>query len=1306
MIHRSWKRSVSAFIVFVLGLNLFYGLDTPPSAKALGLPATGPELVANPSFEQATGTLPTGWTPATGANLSYALDTTQHSNGSQSLKVTDMDPSPTVSANIYTPLIPYSPGSTYRASVKVKVTSGEASMIVRYYDADNASTTQYGLAKSVGPDWQTIELTAVPPDNTVSMRIFLAIPSAIGAGTAYFDEVSLKTSELLSNASFETVSGTRPTDWTATDNGTAASIATSSTVYAHGKKSVRLTDSSSTSAYNVKSASIPVVAGKSYTASVKANAATGAGTLILRFIGGSGQTLQSSSSTTGSWQTLSLSAVPPAGTTNVQVELTTPSTGTADVYFDQASLTAADVWPVFANPAAIRDFEPKHRQVTIQNPPDFGWPAVSGTDVYELQVASDSAFGNIVHQKNDIPINYYSVPNTFTDGQSYFWRVRFHNASGWSVWSDTRQFRIDPDAVPFVVPAVSTLMSSVSTTHPRILTNASDLTAFRARKTGAGQGTYNLFKMRADTELATPTALPTEPLPTDNVSLITQAETNRMLTAAFIYLITDNVSYAQYARDRLLNLATWNTQSGPTSYASNDQVHRDIARKSAMTYDWIYGALTAQERQTAVTMIYDRAATIAADVLTDVPITTQPLDSHDWTVYAYLGIIATALLHDNITVNGTVVSQEAQSWFSKVIPAYINLMPPWGGEDGGWGNGVGYWQWSSRSDKWLMDVILKATGFNIYQKAFPRAESWFPLYVFPVGQKSGEFGNDINNMDRAYLNTNITRNAERFQNQVMQWYAKAAPYEKNDVHSYLYEDTALAARPPVEMPTAKYFDSIGLVAMHSNLYDPKRISAYFRSGPFGSFNHSHADQNALIVTAFGEELTVDGGFYDSYTSPYYTQYTKQTFAKNAITYDGKKGQKTDDMTAAGKITGFATNKDFDAVVGDATAAYNTNPATNIGLDQAQRSVIYVKPGAFVVIDNLDARQSGGSSFEYWLHADTSLTLDNMNKEATIVQNQAALKVKLYAKSLTAIPVTNQAIDASGTVQTPGTHSSTAGRFLGRIRQHGGFSTGAADYTTIVSTYVPYQAGTTPETVVASETLSYRKFHFTNGTDVYVRLAQSGSVTVAADGIQFDGIAAVVKGTSVLLVGGTQLVKNGVTLISSSQPATVSLSGDELSITGPQDTQVALNKSGVTTVLDEAYRSIPQGGVIATAVNARGVHWTASGSTLTVNVEPGQHHLRLSNVAAPASKPNVTLPVVINGTSSNVTLSAYGDGDGGTAAWGALANAPGTYTVLETPPGLVFDGVGPAKTNAQIQLGAAAKIILPNPTGTLKLQLVP
>lgn len=1322
-------------MVFSLILNLF----SFSFAVAGSNPVMGPELVVNPGFEQGANGAPDNWKIYPRADISYGWVTDPVAGGARSMKIADN--SSLDAATVESQKIPYSPGSSYQASVKVKVETGAATLLIRYFDVNDGFISQKGITKAAAAGWQTFDVSDIPPYNTVNMRVLLVIPSSSVTGTAYFDDVSLKTTELLLNPSFEAVAGTRPTDWTAIDHGLSSSIATvtASAYLAHGARSLHITDSSTTNAYSVKSPATPVVSGKSYTATVNTLVLSGNGILIMHFIGSSGQQFVEAQTTgAGSWKTLSVSAVPPVGTTGVQVELSTTGVGTADVYFDQVTLTAADagpgptptptvtptstppagslLWPTGLDPAQTRHFQPGDHLVTTQNPPDFGWPFIAGADVYELQVATDNTFNNIAYGKNDIANNYYNFPQTFTAGQSYFWRVRFHKPAGWSSWSDIRKFRIDANAVPFPVPPVSQLLNDVPATHPRILTNTNDLSAFRARKDGDGKLTFDKVYSKSQIDLRDKDLFPPPPEPKpippisgpqdpDNLareSVLTRSvrETNRMMNAAFVYLITGDSAYGNYAKSRLLNISTWRTQAGATTYAADDQVHRDIARKSAMTYDWIYDLLSEQDKITALTMIVDRTQTMADDVLYDAfPISSKPFDSHGWTVYAYLGILSTALLHENIVINGSLVSQKAQEWFRLVVPAYINLMPPWGGEDGGWGNGVGYWQWSTTSDKWFIDVLYSATGFNVYQKAFTRNESWFPMYVFPYGQKSGVFGDDINIMSTADINASVIRNAQIFQDSRMQWYAQKNPYQTdNNLFTYLYADNSLAARPPVEMPTAKYFDYIGWVAMHSSLYDPKRISAYFKSSPYGSLNHSHNDQNALVINAFGEELMVDGGFYDDYGGAYYQQYTRQTFAKNAITYDGKKGQKNFDMKASGQITGFATNKDFDAAVGDATTAYNTDSGKT-GLDQAQRSVIYVKPGAFVVVDNLKAREPGGSSFEYWLHADTKLTLDAPKSEATIVQNKAALKVNLYYPGLTAIPTTDKAIDANGIEQFPGVSAGSNGRFLGRVRQHAGFTTPKTDYATIVSTYVPYQVGSTPENIVTEDHDTFRMLHFNDGTDVFVRKGQSGMVDTGS--IQFDGIAAVIKGNSIMLVGGTKMVRHGVTLIDSTQTATIALSGDELSITGTKDTQVMLHKSGVTTVLDESYRTIPQGGSVTEAVYARGVHWVSSAGTLTLNVDSGQHQLRLSHVPAPVPMPSVSLPVEINGIASTVTLSAYGDGNGGIAAWGALTNAAGFYEVLEAPSGIFFEGLGGAKP--QMFLGANAKIIAPNPTGTLKLR---
>ncbi|KRF10152.1 hypothetical protein ASG89_01020 [Paenibacillus sp. Soil766] len=1321
MKNRIWQRKISAFLTGVMGLSLILNLFTFQFASAADISVMGPELVVNPGFEQASGGVPVSWTPAVNTGLSYEWVTDQVSEGSGSVKVTDTNAS--TAAVMESQKIPYSPGTTYKASVKVKVVVGQATMQVRYFDASGANTTKVSEYKSVSPNWQTLELTDTPPPGTVSLLVRLIIPTTAINGTVYFDDVSLKTTELLPNSSFEASSSSRPTGWTAIDHGLTSSIVSvNAATYAdHGFRSVHMIDNSTSDAYSVKSPTVPVVTGNEYKATVRAKALTGNASLILHFIGSASQQFMEAQTTlTGSYETLTISAVPPEGTTDVQVELSTPGMETADVYFDAASLTATSstpgptptvtptpppagalTWPIGEDPAVSRKFQPVNHLVTTQNPPDFAWPFIPGADSYELQVSGDSSFQSIAYQKNGITTNFYNFPHTFAGGQSYFWRVRFHKPAGWSVWSEVLKFRIDADNVPFPVPSTSDMFNAVSTEHPRILTTPATLEAFRARKDGDGKKTFDTVKGRikvaVEAEAKSPQALPGEPV-TKNPKVIDQvsAITNPLLDAAFIYLITQDPNYGQFAKRRLLHISSWSLdESSLTAYKNDDQAHREIALTGAMAYDWLYDLLSPTERETVLTMVHHRSTTIANDVLYDSkPISSTPYDSHGWTVFGFLGMIATALMHDDINVNGKNVMQDAQYWFNLIVPAYINLSPPWGGEDGGWGNGEGYWQWSTMSNKQFVDTLYIATGFSLYKKAYFRNEAWYPMYMLPPGQKTGAFGDQADLISRNYVAAGITREAQMQQNEVMQWYAQRDPYDYANFISYLYEDSSLPARPPVEMPTAKYFENIGTVAMHSNLLDPKRISFFFKSSPFGSFNHSHADQNGIMIKAYGEDLTVDGGFYDDFNSEHFQKYAKQTFAHNAITYDIKKGQKHFDMKATGQITGFATNRDFDAAVGDATTAYNTGDF--IGLDLAQRSVIYVKPGAFVIVDNLNAREPGGSSFEYWLHAENTLNIDEANSSATIIKNKAALEVNLYYPGLTKIDVTNQFLDYEGVEYLPS--GSTYG---GKRRLHGGFKTPKTEEATIVSTYVPYQVGSAPEDIITEDLGTYRKLHFTDGTDVYVRTAQSGVVDTGD--MQFEGIAATVKGNSILLVGGTQLTMNGVTRIASTEPATVALSGDELSITGTKNNQVSLLKSGVTTVLDEEYRSLPKGGSVTDVVYARGVQWDTAGNTLTLNVEPGQHKLLLSNIPAPAPQAQVSYPVEINGVASSVTLSTYGNGHGGTAAWGSITNSAGLYEVLEAPPGLIFEGLGPVKPF--IFMGKNAGFSIPSVTGALKLRSV-
>ena len=115
--------------------------------------------------------------------------------------------------------------------------------------------------------------------------------------------------------------------------------------------------------------------------------------------------------------------------------------------------------------------------------------------------------------------------------------------------------------------------------------------------------------------------------------------------------------------------------------------------------------------------------------------------------------------------------------------------------------------------------------------------------------------------------------------------------------------------------------------MHSDLASTSRTSVYFKSSPapFGAFNHSHADQNSFVVNAGGQRLAIESGYYDGYKTPHWWNWYHQTKAKNAITYDGGKGQmffeQDEPKMGYGGITQFETAAGCDIVTGDASQAY-------------------------------------------------------------------------------------------------------------------------------------------------------------------------------------------------------------------------------------------------------------------------------------------------------------------------------------------------------------------------------------------------
>jgi hypothetical protein len=258
-------------------------------------------------------------------------------------------------------------------------------------------------------------------------------------------------------------------------------------------------------------------------------------------------------------------------------------------------------------------------------------------------------------------------------------------------------------------------------------------------------------------------------------------------------------------------------------------------------------------------------------------------------------------------------------------------------------------------------------------------------YFVPPGAPSGVFG-DGHEMNLQEVWARVSKALARFApSPLASWYARSHRGE-DPARIELMVSPAIepvAAPFPAGTPHAAVFPSVGWAAMHSRLDDPQRTSVYFKSSPFGSYNHSHGDQNGFVVHARGERLLIASGYYDGYRTPHWTQWYKQTRAANAITYDGGQGQGFNDKRFAGEIVRFETTPAFDYVVGRAEKAYE--PALKL----AQRTLVYLRPDTVIVYDRMSSATP--RAWEWNIHA-----LERMNRvnDRTVFVKRADAKLCL------------------------------------------------------------------------------------------------------------------------------------------------------------------------------------------------------------------------------------------------------------------------------------------------------------------------
>ncbi len=467
-----------------------------------------------------------------------------------------------------------------------------------------------------------------------------------------------------------------------------------------------------------------------------------------------------------------------------------------------------------------------------------------------------------------------------------------------------------------------------------------------------------------------------------------------IINRVLLYNVTGEEELRDEALRIMLIAAEWDP-IGSTSAWSNDHAAQSLLRGLSTGYEMLKDEMTEEDRALVRDAIHHRAVDMYAFLNPFVGKTTasgmmnDPDNNHAWFCTSALGLGALAL-------HGEV--EEADEWLAFAAQMYRGMFLCRGDRSGGFHEGIDYWPYTLLFVFQFVDALDNATSLDLYQHPWLRNTGFFKAYVHPPEGGYVPFGNCKHNPPNQFDKVMMMRLASKHNDPLYWRYvmevddpvmgARYLPY------AVLYSGEWPEEVPEVpEQPFAVHFDEMGWVVSNNSVLDAeKQVIFAFRSGEFPgrAFGHTHADNNHFILTAGGDKLLWDAGYYDGYLTPHNRNFARMSDAHNVLMIDGK-GQGVAVAGLDGKITKYELENRTLRLRGDASEPliYGGRAAW------VYRDIEYRNESELIVQDDIFLREPGRISF--LLHSAHPMAFDMATHTLTITGERYRLVGEFHSE---------------------------------------------------------------------------------------------------------------------------------------------------------------------------------------------------------------------------------------------------------------------------------------------------------------------
>lgn len=619
--------------------------------------------------------------------------------------------------------------------------------------------------------------------------------------------------------------------------------------------------------------------------------------------------------------------------------------------------------------------QPRHEAQPGTNPPVFAWKPVQDAENFNLQIAKDQKFKDVILEEGHLEDPVFLPEKAFEVGV-YFWRW-----SDESFTSPVFQFEITESAVVLEVPPAEVWLQRFPSGHPRIYMGPEDVGAFREKFKEKETPMFRRLEASADSELADDHHMDEPEFLADRakdyaefwkVWYPTMWGSRRFVkgaeTLGMAWLATGKEAYARAACERLASVSKWDPK-GSSYLGHNDEAHMSVIWHGANACDYVWDHFTDEERALVIEQ-YRQRGEITYEHMHDRGLYgITRFDSHAGREIVFLALIA-LVFHEHIP--------DAKKWLNWLRPVLCGLWPSWAGDDGGWAQGPSYGTAYVTIMTMFCSALKRGAGIDLYQRTFWKNHARWRQWVVPPYIEWQGFGDHSERWADAWLNgaalvalIGRETGTSEFDNYVQALRAEARLMDTPDerkmsgVNSQLFTADEPETQPerPVDGQMLRVFPAVGWAAVRADLSDCDRDIAFiFRSSPFGSVSHSHANNNDFILHVGGRVMAMPSGYYSGYGSDHHAHWVWHTKSHNCVTLSD-----APQLMRSHESLGAVENAfEDDRVVyfrGTADKSYGDRA------DRCRRHVLFVKEQQyFVMVDEFKAKPGVASSLQWNLHS--------------------------------------------------------------------------------------------------------------------------------------------------------------------------------------------------------------------------------------------------------------------------------------------------------------------------------------------------